>query len=227
MAQLSCRSRDSDTVLLTQLSVARNAVNTGLSEGPWCGGPEGGFFAIRRVKVVDEEGLSTGTETEADADALVTKEPLGGIVSGKRRSSLRIIIPVDVRSSLLARQKLLGAEYVRSIELKVTKVKTGNAVLLIFAFCSRCWNCQYGTSGYCESFAQIKFTGRQDEIVIAEGGSIGGFFVGQSRFARLSRTQETSVVHVTGLVRDMEELNLSMPLGCGIQVFSSSETNVV
>ncbi|KAL3474339.1 hypothetical protein BJX99DRAFT_271679 [Aspergillus californicus] len=119
-----------------------------------------------------------------------------------------------------------GAGYVRSIGAKVTKVKPGDAVLLSFAFCTACWNCRFGAPGYCERFSQLNFTGLREAFVSGHGDSIGGSFFGQSSFARVSRVQETSVVNVSGLVKDTKELRLFAPLGCGFQTGAGTITEL-
>lgn len=48
--------------------------------------------------------------------------------------------------------------------------------------------------------------------------AIGGSFFGQSSFSKLARVQQTSIVNVSGVIRNLEELKLMAPLGCGIQV---------
>ena len=116
---------------------------------------------------------------------------------------------------------LAGAGIVKSVGTNVTKVKEGDHVLLSFAFCTRCHNCQFGAPGYCQTFSEINFTGNKEAFVGSsrEGQlSIGGSFFGQSSFSKLARVQQTSLVNVSNLIRNREELRLLAPLGCGIQV---------
>jgi Zn-dependent alcohol dehydrogenase len=47
--------------------------------------------------------------------------------------------------------------------------------------------------------------------------SIAGSFFGHSSFAALSIVKESSVVNVTDLVKDEEELKMFSPMGCGFQ----------
>ncbi|KAL4967477.1 isocyanide synthase family protein [Aspergillus stella-maris] len=68
-----------DMALLTRSGAAREAVASGLFGGGWIDGPQGGYFAIHRVNVRDEE-----------AQAVVVKEPLKGVVvKGKKRGPIR------------------------------------------------------------------------------------------------------------------------------------------
>lgn len=50
-----------------------------------------------------------------------------------------------------------------------------------------------------------------------DGTKAMGKFFGQSSFANLTIAQESSVVNVSRLVKDEEELKLFAPLGCGVQ----------
>ncbi|KAJ0423051.1 chaperonin 10-like protein [Aspergillus carlsbadensis] len=121
-----------------------------------------------------------------------------------------------------------GAGYVRGIGSKITKVKLGDAVLLSFAFCTHCHNCQFGAPGYCESFSKINFTGHRNAFTYKDqpGQAIGGSFFGQSSFSRLTRVQETSLVNVSDWVQSRDELQVLAPLGCGIQTGAGTVTEL-
>lgn len=103
---------------------------------------------------------------------------------------------------------------------KITKVKPGDAVLLSFAYCKNCHNCRYGAPGYCEEFAALNFTGQKDAFRSSSvpDKPIGGSFFGQSSFSKLTSVHETSLVNVSNLVSNNDDLKLMAPLGCGIQV---------
>ena len=103
---------------------------------------------------------------------------------------------------------------------KVTRVKPGDSVLLSFASCDQCYNCKYGAPGYCAEFTSMNFSGNPKAFESSDNDQsfIGGSFFGQSSFSNLTRVQETSVVNVTDLVEDEDDLKLFAPLGCGIQV---------
>ncbi|KAL4925204.1 isocyanide synthase family protein [Aspergillus undulatus] len=86
-----------DMALLTRSGAAREAVASGLFAGGWVDGPQGGYFAISRVKVHDEETENevalSGSETETEAEVqsvAVAKEPLK-VASIKKKSPLRAI----------------------------------------------------------------------------------------------------------------------------------------
>ncbi|CAK7237517.1 hypothetical protein SEUCBS140593_009992 [Sporothrix eucalyptigena] len=122
-----------------------------------------------------------------------------------------------------------GAGYVRAVGKKVTKVVPGDAVLLSFAFCTRCHNCQYGAPGYCAKFTELNFVGNAAAFPGSKAEpekQIGGSFFGQSSFSQHTRAQETSMVKVTHLVNSREELSMFAPLGCGIQTGAGTITEL-
>lgn len=47
--------------------------------------------------------------------------------------------------------------------------------------------------------------------------NINGSFFGQSSFSSVALAKESSVVNVSSLVKDREELKMMAPLGCGLQ----------
>lgn len=108
----------------------------------------------------------------------------------------------------------------------VTKFKAGDAVLLSFAFCGKCHNCKYGAPGYCANFTPLNFSGDAQAFQTSskDKSHVGGSFFGQSSFANLTRVQESSIVKVTDLVQNEQDLLLFAPLGCGIQVGTSIPT---
>ncbi|KAK6387343.1 hypothetical protein LTS17_000610 [Exophiala oligosperma] len=113
-----------------------------------------------------------------------------------------------------------GAGYVTRVGKGVTKVKPGDSVLLSFAYCGECHNCRNGAPGYCAEFTPLNFCGNPKAFGAPnskESHGIGGSFFGQSSFSNLTRVQEASVVRVTDLVKNEDDLKLFAPLGCGIQ----------
>uniref|UniRef100_A0A8H7K4D2 Enoyl reductase (ER) domain-containing protein n=1 Tax=Bionectria ochroleuca TaxID=29856 RepID=A0A8H7K4D2_BIOOC len=120
-----------------------------------------------------------------------------------------------------------GAGIVREVGSRVSKVKAGDKVLLSFAFCTQCHNCQFGAPGYCSQFSPINFTGNKEAFTtIKEGKPIGGSFFGQSSFSRLTKVQEVSMVKVNNLITGDEEFKLFAPLGCGIQTGAGTVTQL-
>lgn len=118
----------------------------------------------------------------------------------------------------------------KSIGSKVTKVQRGDRVLLSFSFCTQCYNCQDGAPGYCHGFTEINFGGCTDAFIGSpegtSGEAIGGSFFGQSSFSRLTRVKETSLVKITHLLDDDDDLKMFAPLGCGIQTGAGTITEL-
>ncbi|UPK92221.1 hypothetical protein LCI18_003156 [Fusarium solani-melongenae] len=121
-----------------------------------------------------------------------------------------------------------GAGLVRAVGSKITKVRPGDAVLLSFAFCTQCHNCKFGAPGYCHEFSALNFAGTKNafQFPTGTGPDVGGSFFGQSSFSKLSRVQETSLVNVSQLVRNKNDLKLLAPLGCGIQTGAGTVTEL-
>lgn len=104
----------------------------------------------------------------------------------------------------------------------------GDAVLLSFSFCNECPLCSAGHRTHCLSFNKINFEAANNVFQTTTGNtsSISGGFFGQSSFASVSVVNQRSVVNVQQLVKDMHELAIFSPLGCGIQTGSGTVTNV-
>ncbi|KAK5048329.1 hypothetical protein LTR84_005999 [Exophiala bonariae] len=121
-----------------------------------------------------------------------------------------------------------GAGYVEKIGSSVSTVKPGDAVLLSFAFCRECHNCKHGAPGYCSRFTPLNFSGDTKAFNLPgiENGTVGGSFFGQSSFSNLTRVQETSLVKVTELIENEDDLKLYAPLGCGIQTGAGTITEL-
>jgi Zn-dependent alcohol dehydrogenase len=60
----------------------------------------------------------------------------------------------------------------------------------------------------------------------SDTSDIAGQFFGQSSFARYSVAKQNSVVNVTSLIRNKEELQTFAPLGCGFQTGAGTVVNV-
>jgi Zn-dependent alcohol dehydrogenase len=54
----------------------------------------------------------------------------------------------------------------------------------------------------------------------------GGSYFGQSSFSSLSACKESSVVNVSGIIKNEEELKMFSPLGCGFQTGSGAVYNI-
>lgn len=110
--------------------------------------------------------------------------------------------------------KILGHEgsgYAEAVGSEVTHVKAGDPVLLSFASCASCKDCEAGHPSYCQQFGPVNYGGEQKLFSEASGQ-----FFGQSSFVSLSVVNASSVVSAKGLVSD-EELKMYSPMGCGFQ----------
>ncbi|ROW03313.1 hypothetical protein VSDG_01370 [Cytospora chrysosperma] len=116
--------------------------------------------------------------------------------------------------------RVLGHEG-RQVGKAVTSVKLGDPVLLSFSYCGECHVCRTGPPSHCTSFFEINFMG-EPCFVDQQGGSIGGRFFGQSSFARHTIVSDKSVVNVSGLGLERDDLKLLAPLGCGLQTGSGT-----
>ncbi|KAL2277866.1 hypothetical protein FJTKL_15155 [Diaporthe vaccinii] len=105
-----------------------------------------------------------------------------------------------------------------------------NRVLLSFSFCKECYNCKFGGPSYCVKWGLINFSGSRDAFSSSEsetpGESVGGSFFGQSSFARLTKVKEPSVVRVTTLLENDDDLKVLAPFGCGIQTGAGTITEL-
>ncbi|RFU29400.1 hypothetical protein B7463_g6939, partial [Scytalidium lignicola] len=119
-----------------------------------------------------------------------------------------------------------GAGYVREIGPKVSVAKRGDMVLLSFASCTSCMNCKDGHPAYCTQFGVSQFSGKPSLSNSKTRETISGGFFGQSSFSSFSIVKEVSVVNVSGLVLNENDLKLFSPLGCGFQTGTGTVTNV-
>ena len=117
-----------------------------------------------------------------------------------------------------------GSGYVRAVGPEVTVAKAGDAVLLSFASCGSCHFCNSAHPAFCAQFAALNFATLDEDYTLASDSSktVQGSFFGQSSFASTALVKERSVVNVTDLVKDKEELKLLAPLGCGLQTGSGT-----
>ncbi|KAH7381430.1 hypothetical protein DE146DRAFT_670584 [Phaeosphaeria sp. MPI-PUGE-AT-0046c] len=122
-----------------------------------------------------------------------------------------------------------GAGIVERAGSQVLHVKKGNMVLLSFDHCGKatCRGCVDDTPGYCEEFHSRNLLGEENVYRTKDGTSITGSFFGQSSFSHLALVKSMSVVNVSELVKDEEELKLFAPLGCGVQTGAGAVTELV
>jgi aryl-alcohol dehydrogenase len=109
-----------------------------------------------------------------------------------------------------------GSGVVEAIGAGVDAVGTGDHVVLSFASCGECRNCQRGQSPYCDTFLLRNLVGRNIDgstgVLDKDGIEISSRWFGQSSFATYCVVGSRNVVVVD---RDLP-LELLGPLGCGI-----------
>jgi Zn-dependent alcohol dehydrogenase len=96
---------------------------------------------------------------------------------------------------------------------------------LSFDHCKTCTQCSTGHPAFCSSFHPLNF-GEPRRFEGSEGAKVSGRFFGQSSFSSITVASESSVVNLSGLVKDKEELKLFAPLGCGLQTGSGTVANL-
>jgi aryl-alcohol dehydrogenase len=119
-----------------------------------------------------------------------------------------------------------GAGIVREAGSAVTSVGVGDNVVLAFASCGHCGECNAGHPAYCDLMGALNFGGRRPDgsalIHDAENQPISNFF-GQSSFATHSIVSAHNVVKVR---RDIP-LKFLGPLGCGFMTGAGTMFNVM
>lgn len=120
-----------------------------------------------------------------------------------------------------------GAGIVEETGAAVTRVRTGDRVLLSYTSCGRCANCRDGHPAYCETWLPANLLGGQrpdgTSPISRDGTPLGGHFFGQSSFAAQAIADERSVVKVAADA----PLDLLAPLGCGIMTGAGAVWNVL
>jgi aryl-alcohol dehydrogenase len=117
-----------------------------------------------------------------------------------------------------------GSGVVVGVGSAVTKVTTGDKVVLSFNSCGRCTQCRKGAPAYCHEFMAFNFGGvRRDGSSTLHLGdaALGSEFFGQSSFATHAIAHERNVVKVD----DDAPLSVLGPLGCGIQTGAGAVLN--
>lgn len=120
-----------------------------------------------------------------------------------------------------------GSGVVEKVGDKVTKVAVGDHVVLTFASCGSCANCQRGLYGYCPDLYGRNFTGARPDgtspCCDSRGERLSAYFFGQSSFAEYAIATQRNVVRIA---RDVP-LELMGPLGCGIQTGAGAVMNAL
>jgi Zn-dependent alcohol dehydrogenase len=108
----------------------------------------------------------------------------------------------------------------------VKSAKIGDSVLLSFQSCSVCKDCVEKHPSFCEQFGASNYGGDQDVFQVTDGPKASGAFFGQSSFASHTIVKDSSVVNVSSIVKNEDELKLFSPLGCGIQTGMGTVTQL-
>ena len=118
-----------------------------------------------------------------------------------------------------------GAGVVVEKGAAVRGLQVGDHVVLSFAFCGACRQCETGGRGYCEHFTAMNFGGADVDGVTAivdhAGNPLHDHFFGQSSFATYAVVNQRNAISVTKSV----PLALLGPLGCGVQTGAGSVLN--
>ncbi|WP_070154769.1 NAD(P)-dependent alcohol dehydrogenase [Sphingobium phenoxybenzoativorans] len=120
-----------------------------------------------------------------------------------------------------------GSGIVEKVGSKVSKVEVGDHVVLTFASCGTCANCQQGLFGYCPDLYGRNFTGARPDgsspCCDAHGNTLSAYFFAQSSFAQYAIATQRNVVKIS---RDVP-LEIMGPLGCGIQTGAGAVMNAL
>lgn len=120
-----------------------------------------------------------------------------------------------------------GSGVVERVGPGVTKVAPGDHVVLSYASCGQCANCQKGLYGYCPDLYGRNFTGARPDgshpCRDGHGNEVSSYFFAQSSFADLALATERNTVKIP---RDVP-VELMGPLGCGIQTGAGAVINAL
>jgi len=120
-----------------------------------------------------------------------------------------------------------GAGVVEQIGSAVTKVGIGDHVVLSYASCGVCVNCQRGLLGYCTDLYGRNFSGARPDgsnpCCDKHGATVSGYFFAQSSFGQYALATERNVVKIP---KDVP-VEIMGPLGCGIQTGAGAVINAL
>lgn len=117
-----------------------------------------------------------------------------------------------------------GSGIVEAVGAGVSSVQPGDRVVLSFASCGACPNCDDHVPAYCYQFGLLNFSGGRADgssALVKGEERINANFFGQSSFATHALAFERNVVKVG----DDVPLELLGPLGCGIQTGAGAVLN--
>lgn len=119
-----------------------------------------------------------------------------------------------------------GAGVVEAVGPNVTKVKPGDHVLLSYASCRQCKQCDAGKPYYCTQFGLLNMGGGRVDggpQLTRNGAPVFGGFFGQSSFASYALSSDSNTVVVDpGL-----DLKVVAPFGCGTQTGAGAVLNTL
>lgn len=120
-----------------------------------------------------------------------------------------------------------GAGFVVAVGAQVVDLAPGDPVVLAFATCGTCRNCDDDHVSYCEKFTELNLMGRRLDgtatVTDRTGAAINASFFGQSSFATHALAEARNVVKVTSEV----PLELLGPFGCGFMTGAGTVLNVL
>ncbi len=119
-----------------------------------------------------------------------------------------------------------GAGVVEYAGAAVTRVATGDHVVMSYDSCGSCASCLDGAATYCYDFFAHNFAGARHDgtTALSSGGApVHSHFFGQSSFATHAICRERNVVKVP----DDVPLELLGPLACGIQTGAGAVMNAL
>ena len=120
-----------------------------------------------------------------------------------------------------------GSGVVVEVGSAVTKVAPGDNVVMSFASCGVCKNCQNGQYCYCPDLYGCNFTGGRPDgsspCRDAHGNRLNSFFFAQSSFGEYALATQRNVVKIPADV----PVELMGPLGCGIQTGAGAVMNAL
>ncbi|MPT46964.1 MAG: NAD(P)-dependent alcohol dehydrogenase [Sphingobium sp.] len=119
-----------------------------------------------------------------------------------------------------------GAGIVEAVGTEAEGLTPGDRVVLGFAACRNCPQCDNGQPAYCEQFTALNFGGhRPDGSTCLHSGTetISSHFFGQSSFASYAVVSARNAVKIP----DDVPLEIMGPLGCGIMTGAGSVFNAL
>ncbi|MFW0794518.1 NAD(P)-dependent alcohol dehydrogenase [Gordonia sp. CPCC 205515] len=173
------------------------------------------------------KAASTDLEiTELDVAELQPGEVLVRIAGvGVCHTDLGVIAaPADGQTPIVLGHE--GSGVIEAIGSGVTQLEVGDSVVLSYAHCGACDNCESGVPQHCREFIPRNLTGARVDgtTPLSEDGSpVLGAWFGQSSWARHAVVDEQNAIKVDA---DLP-LEILGPLGCGIQTGAGAVLNTL